>query len=450
MQFSTFSQNYADRWLLLHVAQIPFTLGDLIVSTKLFISLAAAGVVATIYLVMRKRGVKYPWFWVALLLSSSTFLWRVNLLRAYLFANIFLLLGFYFLSKKNYKGLFIISVLFPLTYSAYPLLLFFTVVFVVSEFIHKRRLEKKALLYCVLGLVTGLLINPYFPFNIFYSAAEVNTVLFGLRTTGYSTEQMEHLRPLETIPPTLSKFAQTSYVLLVFLALGAENYLFSKNKKIYSGRRVEITAAIMISVIFGLLYIASTRFSEYWIPFGVLASALCFEPILKRFSKKSFNLNFVKHKVSDISIVVSIVSIVLVSLSLYWAWDMSYGHQFQLEFRQDVVEVSNWLKSNTPEGSTVFVDWTNFAYLFFYNTHNYYIYGINPLDLYMYNKTLSDSYISIASGASHDMYQELVTNFQASYVAVAVEYQPYMLPDIENDQRFTKVFENNYWVVYEL
>ncbi len=46
---------------------------------------------------------------------------------------------------------------------------------------------------------------------------------------------------------------------------------------------------------------------------------------------------------------------------------------------------------NTPEGELVFqTDWDDFPRLFFYNTHNTYLIGLDPTYMQLYNSKLYD------------------------------------------------------------
>jgi hypothetical protein len=50
---------------------------------------------------------------------------------------------------------------------------------------------------------------------------------------------------------------------------------------------------------------------------------------------------------------------------------------------------TEWFKKNTPEKSIVFnAAWDNFPQLFFMNTHNYYVVGLDMLFMYQYNPQL--------------------------------------------------------------
>ena len=52
-------------------------------------------------------------------------------------------------------------------------------------------------------------------------------------------------------------------------------------------------------------------------------------------------------------------------------------------------EPATWLKENTNFGDIIFnTRWDNFSFLFFWNQHNHYINGMDPIFEYTFNKNL--------------------------------------------------------------
>jgi hypothetical protein len=307
----------------------------------------------------------------------------------------------------------------------------------------------KPLLYCALGIVVGLLINPYFPLNIEYSIHEV-TSIFHWMQTDYSDIKTRMIYPAELEPPVLGTLTLISYVLILLLAIGAENYIFSKDRnKIYKPK-IEITSAITLSVIFGFLYIFAGRFNEYWVPFATLTSALCIDQIIRKLSQNKQNLKIFDRKFSyvDVSAFAVFSFLILFSISGFYYYIQTAPAVE--ESVSDYISVNQWLVENTQESSIVFLPWSEFPIMFFYNTHNYYVYGLNPLDLYVYNETLSDLYLSVVSGDDVDAYQILTSDFEAEYLAIPSRETDLLWPKIRNDERFSEVYRNNYWIIYAL
>jgi hypothetical protein len=448
MKYTIFNSNYADPWFVFHVAQIPFTFGDLILGLKLFVSLISTLVILAFYFIMKKMDMKYPWLWTALILSSGDFIWRMVLGRAYILADLFLILGFYFLSKKNYKGLFAVSFLFPMTYSAFPLILFFVFVFMVSEYVHNRSFDRKILTYCLLGIGLGLLINPYFPSNIFHVIQELSTnISLFLIKTDIPTEYLGMVIPGEGRAPAWD-FTKTTFLLLIVLAFGIENYLFS-NRSSFSKKKVETTASLIILVPFVILFITSMRFMEYWVPFAALACALLIEPEMDRLSKKYRKFKVSKRKISVVGMASVLIFVILIPTSFYWTNDMYTKAGIPTDNVSGLTkDLSEFLAENTPEGSFVFLPWDMLAPIFFFNDQNSYPVGLNLMYLYLYNNSLFDSYVLTMLGEG-DVYNNLVNDFQADYLAITWGNQD-LQSKVEEDIRFTQMYNNSMWVLYKI
>ena len=66
---------------------------------------------------------------------------------------------------------------------------------------------------------------------------------------------------------------------------------------------------------------------------------------------------------------------------------------------QRYAAASAWLEENTPAGARVFqTDWDDFPRLFFYNTHNTYLVGLDPTYLQLYSADLYDRWVEITDG----------------------------------------------------
>lgn len=85
--------------------------------------------------------------------------------------------------------------------------------------------------------------------------------------------------------------------------------------------------------------------------------------------------------ISCFSLSITILLIINLLLAL---WYLSTGWQ-----NNGFEKAALWLKENSPKNSIVFnMDWDNFPELFYYNTSNYYIVGMDPTFMYNYNQEL--------------------------------------------------------------
>jgi hypothetical protein len=78
---------------------------------------------------------------------------------------------------------------------------------------------------------------------------------------------------------------------------------------------------------------------------------------------------------------------------------------------------SAWLVENTPAGARVFqTDWDDFPRLFFYNTHNTYLVGLDPTYMQFYDADLYAVWVDITRGRVEDPSQIIEENFGAEYI----------------------------------
>ena len=100
------------------------------------------------------------------------------------FAIIYLVIATHFLFKRKYWTLLPVAFLFTETYDVFPLLIMATAGWVAVIGWTERRFEWRPILWVGLGVIAGLVINPYFPLNLdlFYehlkiklTASEFNT-----------------------------------------------------------------------------------------------------------------------------------------------------------------------------------------------------------------------------------------------------------------------------------
>jgi hypothetical protein len=76
-----------------------------------------------------------------------------------------------------------------------------------------------------------------------------------------------------------------------------------------------------------------------------------------------------------------------------------------------------WLTSHTPEGTLVFhSDWDEFPRLFFYNTHNRYITGLDPTYLVLADEELADLWEALVAGNIADPGEVIRGRYGANYI----------------------------------
>jgi hypothetical protein len=109
-----------------------------------------------------------------------------------------------------------------------------------------------------------------------------------------------------------------------------------------------------------------------------------------------------------------------------------------------------WLNENTPPGSRVFqTDWDDFPRLFFYNTHNTYLAGLDPTYLQLYDPALYDTWVEITQGDVENPSQLIATTFEADYVHTDLKHTDF-LRAARKDPGLQEVYRGEDAVIFEV
>lgn len=427
-QYSVFNDGFADEYLIYHALLVPLTLLDLLFAAKISTLFFAASMLTLFYFILKKLSIKYPLFWTfSIPLVSSTFLYRINFPRAITFSTILMLSAYYFCTKRNYWALFATSSIFMWSFPGFHFIILIIGSFMIADFLTKRTFDKKLLLYGLGGLLAGFIINLYFPNNIYvtytHSFHMVWNILSGITL---STQT-------ESNAPSLSSLIKNSLLIFVYFMIGLFSFV-SLKKKNWS----EFIPIFIISLFFMILSFMMIRSIDYFVPWGILFSAIMISRLLdqKKIAKKT----------------VLFFMIILIFLFPIFLKNFSSAIN-QIENVKDPVRFKQcalWLADNTPEKSIVFhSSWDNFAELFFYNNRNYYLFSLAPDFLYVYNLGLYNTWDDIRNGKIENPSDVILTKFNSSYVFVDKRYGKFE-EVLKKDPKATHAFSSEECSIYSI
>ena len=432
-------REFYDHHFLFHVALIPFTFGDLRMGAKwsavVFASLAF---LAVWYLFHRQR-VPFAWLWaLALLGISDAFLFRMSITRAQSLSLGMLALGTLWLLEGKYKHLAVLGFVYVWMYDAFPLLIGLAVLHFLAVALTEQRFEFRPLLYTTAGIVLGMLVNPYFPDNLIFSyhhmlpkLANATSVRVGNEWYPYDTQQI-----LDNSLPALVAFASG------VLSLGL------------SSRKMDARTAmgLLVALLFGLMLFQARRFVEYFPPFALIFAAFAWAPL---FGSAPDDAQAASHPgpgslpglraylpavVLSLAVLVSIGSSISAAQA---AVDASKPYGLY-------ANASLWLEKNTPAGSRVFqTDWDDFPRLFYYNTHNTYLIGLDPTYLQLYDAGLYDLWVEITQGDVENPSQVIATTFDSRYIHTDLKHGDF-LDVAAQDPGLREVYRDDQAVIFEV
>jgi hypothetical protein len=401
-------------------------------SAVIFSSLAFLAV----WFLFHRQRVPHSWLWsLALLGVSDAFLYRMSVTRAQSLSLAFLAIGFAWLLERKYKHLAVLSFLYVWFYDAFPLMLVLVVLHLLAALITERRFEFRPLLYVAAGILLGMLINPYFPENIIFSyrhmlpkLADATSVRVGNEWFPYNTKQI-----LENSLPSLIAFAGGT------LALGL------------SGRKMDVRTAFALfaSLLFGLMLFQARRFVEYFPPFALIFAAFAWSPLLSSPQSDSVLSTVPPRDRVSASLPVILLSLVIavsIARSIPRARE-AVDNSKPYDLYSDA---SAWLAENTPANSGVFqTDWDDFPRLFYYNTHNTYLIGLDPTYMQLYDPALYDLWVLITSGDVDNPSKIIANKFGSRYVHTDLNHQDFIRVASE-DPGLKEVYRDEQAVLYEV
>jgi len=423
-------ESYVDHHYLFHVLLIPFTLGDLRTGAKLAaVFFSSLGIVSLFALMVVYR-VRFRWLWLAPLVAGSEhFLYRMSMTRAPALSLALLGIGTYLILKHKHRWLALLSFIFVWSYSLFPLILAFALAYSITVYLSERRIELWGSLASAIGIIAGLVINPYFPKNL----SLLREHLLMKYTGTYAVDVGVEWYPYET------------WVMLSISAVAFAIYLVALLSFEYRARVRDQKPLffLIVSLMFLLLVFKSRRFIEYWPPFAVLFAGFTMWPRLEEVNLAWFG------RTRD-RVIASIAASIVTVAGILWMG----GCIFQA--RQDVKSEADpfayrgageWLAANTPPGTMIFnTDWDDFPMLFYYSPNNTYIVGLDPTYLHNRDPELWKLYASITLGEEETPAPLIRDRFGAEYVFTDNEHHNFM-QIVEDSGDFEKVYEDTFTTV---
>lgn len=381
-------EKFADTHFLYHILLVPFTFfDDTIFGLKLATALFASLVPTTFYWLLSKNRVKHAFYWTTILLGASgLFMFRLTLPRAMPLSIVFLLVSIQLLAERKHVSLSALSFLYVWLYPAFPTMLLLVFIYCLWSYMKTRNIRGyEPVLYCLTGLLLGILINPYFPQNI--HAYETQILMIGLNNPilAQDSEFGSEWRPLPLWLFTLSNIGGFLCMLLMI------HDLIKKRS-----HDTPTLTAFSFSIIFLALSLKSQRYAEYWIPTAVLSCALSFKTEESLRQTKKF------------------LAVLLMAALLYYSISTTLE---DLTYRPDIRKHRDcgiWLKENTHDNALVLAEWDDFPPLFYYNGGNTYVAGLDPAFTRDYDEGLYRGYVDFFR--NYDISYDFMKEHDISYI----------------------------------
>ncbi len=504
LPFTTLNPNdYVDHHFLFHVLQSPFTIlfGDMRVGAKISAALFATLAIFSVYWLMVRERIAYAPIWlIALIASSASFLYRINMTKAMTASLVCVMLGIYLLFRRRYVWLAPLAFIYVWMYSLWILLPFAAGFWFLVILWSERRIEWRPILWTALGCVAGLIINPYFPDNL--------TLLYEHIQMKAGVGNFETRVGGEWYPWDTNQFLGACTVALI--AMVASYIAFDWSDKQRAQRPLFF---MMYATFLMVATMYQKRYSEYFPPFAILFAAFTFQnlfdgalssvarlpqnvmdelqPYLDRetnaATNRTRNARFeIEAAIIGVSIAaalsllatelpvsdklragiafvfgaLAILALVIYALKRNLHQALTIGCALLLgvamfaAIRNEVREISDsseperyeqtmkWIRANVPPGEIVFnTDWDDFPKMYYYDDTHAYVSGLDPTYLLYKNPELARLYERITLGEEDNLAPLIRENFDARFIFTNKKPRS----DNESNDFYFKIMESG-WV----
>lgn len=439
-------REFYDHHFLYHVALIPFTFGDLILGAKWATVFFGSLTFLSVWWLFRSQRVPYDWLWaLGLLAVSEAFIYRMSIPRAQSLSLAALAVGVNLLLGRRHKWLLPLGFIYVWLYNAFPLLLVVSGFYVLVILVMERRLDLRPLLFSGTGVALGLIANPYFPDNIVFIIRHILPKLFdptslqvGSEWYPYTTAQL-----IENAP-----FGLVAFISGV-IALGFSNQRMS----------TRTAFSLILAIFFAILLFQARRYVEYFPAFGLIFATFAWADYLNTesdndtptSSPQDRDASWLKRGLPKLRN--SLPALVLTAFLIPGIW-LTYrdaGDSVASSKPFDLYRgAATWLQDNSPPGSRVFqTDWDDFPRLFFYNTHNTYLVGLDPTYMQMYNADLYEEWVDITRGQVEKPARLIRERFASEFVLTDLKHNNF-LEIAQGDPGLVEVYRDEQAVVFEL
>jgi hypothetical protein len=269
------------------------------------------------------------------------------------------------------------------------------------------------------------LVNPYFPRNLVFIA--------------------QHLLPklgAPEIPVGSEWYPYDTWTLVTnsgpaFAALIAGLFFLGR----HSGRPDRATVmSMLLAIAFGVLFLKSRRFAEYFPPFSLIFLALTASAWLKHWGDSR------PQWARRIPAILTILLLVPLGW-MTWQARLDVGDSASLE---RYGAAATWLARHSQPGDLVFqTDWDDFPRLFFYNTVNSYTIGLDPTYLQLADERLYEDWVAITRGKVDQPSRMITSRFGARYVFSDLDHDAF-LGLAEADPGLEEVYRDRTAVIYRV
>jgi hypothetical protein len=449
---------YSDHHYLFHLLQVPFAVWDLRAGAKVAAVLFATLGLYTAYAFMARNGVRYPLLWLGLLLACSPmFLWRQSMARPQGLSLTLLVAALWVLFRGRPRLLVPLGFLAAWLFDGFVLV----VALPAAALAARAALPILARLrgagerprpslagalaapaWALLGVALGMLAHPYFPNNVEFAYLH-------LLPKAVVGDEADVRVGGEWYPFSPTAFAREAGAATALALVGLVPPILALRRGHLPNWRTLTLALLALG--FLAMVIRSRRLIEYFPAFAVLFGAWSWSHTPLGPPDRVVALaGRAPRAVRRLAGWWPWLAGALLAPALVWTLmearrDAGTGRPWRA-YR----EPATWLAANTPAGARVFTtDWDDFPHLFFWNSHNVYLVGLDPTYMSLYDRELYQLWRRVSAGQVAAPSSTIRDAFGAEYVFTDLRHGNF-LRAARDDSGLEEVLRTSNGVVFRV
>lgn len=449
--FTTLADSFSDQHLLYHLLLIPLVkFLPSLMGLKLFTAFTASCFIVCFYFLLKKLNCLYPGFFTLLLVITTPFTFRLNLAKATALVLIAVFLGIYFLLQKKLWSLGLLAFFYVWLHGGFLVIIAFAGLYSLLTWIWSLKVTAikqtwknwQPFLATCLGVAAGLVIHPSWPKNLIFFWQQ--TVQIGLvnyhKIIGVGSEWY---------PYELDQLVSGTWIVSIILIVSLTLYFITIKKQ-----SIKSLFFLIITAVFLFFTLRSQRYVEYYIPLALLAIAYILSLVVKTYnlktqSQKIFHLLPLAGKI--IALIVLVYS--LITFGFITFSDLKTSSQ---QLRQGIPltkyqRASLWIQNQVPPGEIILhSDWDDFPLLFYHNSQNRYITGLDPTFFYLQDPELHKLWVDITIGNYvADLVPTIKERFALSWVIIEKDHIE-MRNNFQAEKMASLVYQDDEVWIYHL
>jgi hypothetical protein len=431
---SIWNKAFFDKDWLFHIYLIPFLPFGRLIGGKIAILLAVFLSGITWGCLIKFLKIRYIFITLLLILLSTqtAFLGRLIFCRGHILSILIFPLCLLLMLKNRRVLLLTFTYIYSLAYTGSWQILLIAILFdvVTTRKSEKFKIINLMSIWCLAGIILGLIVNPYFPANI--SGGIIQNIMI-IKARWFGLSQSTILQGQELYPMPLYK------LFTIFLPLVIVNiYTFIKvlKLKIYDKEKRMLLFLALLSIIYLFITIIMLKFTDYYVPLSIIFIAFYWH-------NRIFNLN------KFIKFIFFIILYLLLFLSMYKSIKQLRHDSYRNKI--PYTSASKWLRNNLMDRNATAMNpkkiiftssWDNTPYLFYNLPEFKYLVMLDPYFMYAYSPKIYEKWKNISEGRTLNPSLSILNTFKTNIVLVTKD-KPRLTKQLLNSNYAKLVYKNN-------